>query len=247
MTSFTDLHVPGDPLVLVNVWDAGSARAVAATGAPALATASWSLAAAHGHADGEQVSLAAVLATVREIVAAVEVPLTVDLESGYGATPEEVAATVRAALDAGAAGVNLEDGVDGAGLRSPEDMVARLRAARAAADGSGRPFHLNARTDVWLLPPDAAGAGDADEALTRLRAYAAAGADSAFVPGLGLGPELARVVAEQPLPVNVMRSGPTSPTTAELAAAGVARITHGPSPWQSAMDALTEFARRAVG
>lgn len=246
MPSLTELHVPGNPLVLVNVWDAGSAKTLAATGVPALATASWAVAAAHGYADGEHLPLEVVLATVREIVAVVSVPVTVDLEGGYGQTPEDVAATVRAAIDAGAAGANLEDGIGETQLRPLPDMVARLQAARAAADASGRPFHLNARTDVWLLPADAPGAGDTTEALKRLRAYGEAGADSVFVPGLGLGPDLARVVSEQPLPVNVMRGSAASPTTAEFAAAGVARISHGPMAWLSAMDALTEFARQAA-
>ena len=246
MTDLTALHIPGRPLVLVNVWDAGSARAVAATGVPALATASWAVAAAHGYPDGEQLPRETLLATLREITAAVEVPVTVDLEAGYGASAEEVAETVTAAIEAGAAGCNLEDGVDGTRLRPVEDMVDRLRAARAAAEAAGVAFHLNARTDVWLLPADAVGAGDTDEALRRLSAYARAGADSAFVPGLGLGVALDRVVAQQPLPVNVMRGTPDDPPTSALAAAGVARISHGPGAWLHAMASLTAFADAAV-
>lgn len=242
-STLTALHRPGRPLVLVNVWDAGSARIVAATGAPALATASWAVAAAHGYHDGEAIPREVLLATVREITAAVEIPVTVDLEAGFGATPDEVAETIRLAVAAGAAGCNLEDGLTEGALRPAAEQVERLRAAREAA---GPRFHLNARTDVWLLPPDTPGAGDVEEALARLRAYAEAGADSVFVPGLALGPDLDRVVAEQPLPVNVMRLSPDEPTTAQYAAAGVSRISCGPGPWRAAMAALTDFAERAI-
>lgn len=243
-TSITPLHVPGRPLVLVNVWDAGSARAVADTGAPALATASWAVAAAAGHADGEQIGLDHLLGAVRSIVAAVDLPLTVDLERGFGERPEDVAATVTRAIEAGAVGANLEDGL-GDSLRPLPEQLERLQAAREAATATGAPFHLNARTDVWLLPEGAAGAGDTDEALTRLRAFAEVGADSGFVPGLGLGDDLARVIAEQPLPVNVMRPTAADPTTAALGSAGVARISHGPGPYLAAMQALTTFAEAA--
>lgn len=242
-TALTDLHRPGQPLVLVNVWDAGSARTVAATGAPALATASWAVAAAHGYADWEAIPREVLMATVREITTAVEIPVTVDLEAGFGASPDEVAETIRLAVEAGAAGCNLEDGLNEGALRPVAEQAERLRAARAAA---GPGFHINARTDVWLVPPDAPGAGDVEEALARLRAYAEAGADSVFVPGLSLGLDLDRVIAEQSLPVNVMRLTPDEPTTAQYAAAGVARISSGPGPWRAVMATLTDFARRAV-
>lgn len=240
---FTALHQPGRPLVLFNAWDAGSARAVAAAGAVAIATGSWSVAAAHGLGDGEKMPLDLVLANLRRIVAAVDLPVTVDLEGGYGETPEGVAETVRAAADAGAVGCNLEDSfaADGS-LRGLTDQADRLRAARAAAPG----LFINARTDIFFQrPPAEHDAAIVDAAIERAHAYAAAGADGIFVPGVVDAGLIGKLVARAPLPVNVMVAAATPPQ-ATLAALGVARISHGPGPFLAAMRQVEAAARAAM-
>lgn len=243
--TFHDLHVPGRPLVLHNIWDAGSAVAVAAAGAAALATGSWSVAAAHGYPDGEQLPLELVLANAARIVAAVPaLPLSLDLESGYGANPAAVGATVARAIAAGVVGCNLEDTeVEGGALRPLHVQAARLAAARAAAQAAAIPLFLNARCDVFFQP-DAARPERApvEEALERAQAYAAAGADGLFLPGLSDLTQIAAIVRASPLPVNIM-AGAHSPALAELAAVGVARVSHGPGPYRAAMALLTERAR----
>jgi methylisocitrate lyase len=241
---FRALHVRGRPLVLYNIWDAGTARAVAAAGARALATGSWSVAAAQGWEDGEQVPLEFALANVRRIVASVELPLTMDLESGYGATATEVAGTIAAAIDAGAVGCNLEDSEPTTGaLRDCGQQVDRLAGARRAADGSGIPFFINARTDVFLVAPrEQHDLAHVATALERARRFAEAGADGLFVPGLVDAELIGRVVNGSPLPVNVM-AAPGAPPIERLRELGVARISHGPGPYRKLMTALTETAR----
>jgi methylisocitrate lyase len=244
---FHSLHVRGQPLVLFNAWDAGSARAVADAGASAIATGSWSVAAANGFADGEQLSLAFAIENLRRIVAAVALPVTIDLESGYGETPAAVGATVAAAVDAGAVGCNLEDSfpADGA-LRDVADQVARLVAARRAADDAGIALYLNARSDVFFQKPAAAhDMAMVDAALERARAYADAGASGLFVPGVVAEDLIARIAAASPLPVNIMAM-PGTPERKRLAQLGVARISHGPGPYRGAMQWLTGAAKAAM-
>jgi len=244
---FHSLHVPGQPLVLFNAWDAGSARAVAQAGAPAIATGSWSVAAANGFADGESLPFALALDNLGRIVAAVEQPVTVDLESGYGESPEHVGATVARALQRGAVGCNLEDSFPTDGrLRNVADQVARLAAARRATHDAGVAMFLNARTDVFFQQP--AKAHDmtmVDAALERARAYADAGASGLFVPGVVAEPLIARLAQESPLPLNIMVMDGV-PARARLAELGVARISHGPGPYRGAMQWLTEAARAAM-
>lgn len=243
--AFKALHVPGNPVVLFNVWDAGSAKAVAAGGAKALATGSWSVAAAHGFEDGEYMPFDLALANLERIVAASDLPVTIDLESGYGTTPEEVGATIARTVQAGAIGFNIEDGVREAALRETSEQAARLGAVRDAADRLGVPAFVNARTDVFLIA-----ASDQHEsllagALERGRAYADAGADGFFVPGLADERLIARVVEGSPLPVNIMANAKTPPA-ARLAELGVSRISHGPGPYRMAMKALEDAARAAL-
>ncbi|NHN56982.1 isocitrate lyase/phosphoenolpyruvate mutase family protein [Calidifontibacter sp. DB0510] len=239
--TFLDLHHPGDPVVLVNAWDAGSARTIADAGAAAIATGSWSVAAAHGYADGEQLPLDLTLTVVREITAAVDLPVTVDLEHGYGETPADVARSVAAAVDAGAVGCNLEDGLAGGGLRDLPEQCDRLAAAREAV---GDHFVLNARTDIFLnTDPATHDHAKVTEALDRAEAFTAAGASSLFVPGLTDAELIRRVVAGSPLPVNVMASDPADVDA--LAALGVARISFGPAPYLAAVAALGRFAAAA--
>ncbi|MEE1609771.1 isocitrate lyase/PEP mutase family protein [Microvirga sp. CF3016] len=243
--TFKDLHVPGRPIILFNAWDAGSAKAVAASGAKAVATGSWSVAAAHGFDDGEHMPFDLAIANLERIVAATHLPVTVDLESGYGADPEAVGATIGRAVQAGAIGYNIEDGFREATLREVSDQAARLKGAKAAADRFGVPAFLNARTDVFLIASADQHESLAAAALERARAYADAGADGFFVPGLADERLIARVVEGSPLPVNIM-AGARTPSAARLAELGVARISHGPGPYRMAMKALEDAARAAL-
>ena len=243
---FRRLHVAGDPLVLFNAWDAGSARAVAAGGARAIATGSWSVAAAHGYPDGESLPLDLAIGNLERIVRAVGLPVTIDLESGYGARPASVSESITRATRAGAIGCNLEDSVPGGdSLYSAQDQAARIRAARAAADRMSIPVFINARTDVFLHAD--ATRHDAvlvDAALQRAAAYAAAGASGLFVPALTDAELIGKLCTASPLPVNVMVL-PALPPRAVLARLGVARISHGPGPYRAAMRFLEEAAREA--
>jgi 2-methylisocitrate lyase-like PEP mutase family enzyme len=244
--AFHRLHVKGHPVVLYNVWDAGTAQAVARGGAKAIATGSWSVAAAHGFEDGERIPLDAALANLREIVAAVQLPVTMDLEAGYGTSPDAVATSVTRAIGAGAIGFNLEDQViHGDTLYPVAEQEARVRAARAAADRAGISVYINARTDLFLKA-DPARHDDAlvTAALERAHAYARAGASGFFAAGLIGESLIARMCNECPLPVNILVR-PTAPSNKRLAALGVARISYGPGPYRIAMQSVEEAARQA--
>jgi 2-methylisocitrate lyase-like PEP mutase family enzyme len=227
------LHAAG-VLVLPNAWDAGSAAMIALAGAQAIATTSGGTAWSLGRADGQRLTRADMTERVREIVAAVAIPVTADIEGGYGPGPEDVAATVEAVVAAGAVGVNIEDSrAPGGPLFGPEEQAARIRAARAAAASAGLPgLFLNARTDVFLY-----GIGvpqvRLDHVLARSSAYAKAGADSLFVPGLTDLQVITELTEASPLPVNVM-AGPGTPPVAELVAAGVRRVSIGTAIAQAA-------------
>jgi 2-methylisocitrate lyase-like PEP mutase family enzyme len=237
--AFAALHVSGDPLVLYNAWDAGSAKAVAGAGARAVATGSWSVAAAQGYADGEKLPLNLVVANAERIAAAVDLPVTIDLEGGYG----DAAAAAARIRRAGAVGCNLEDRiVGGEGLYPTDRQAARLAAVREAA---GPGFFVNARTDVFLqAKPEAHDEALLGAALERGRAYAAAGADGLFLPGLVDERLIGRACEASGLPVNIMVWSGTPPLR-RLAELGVARISHAGAPWRLAMNALADAARRA--
>ena len=231
------LHGPGRaPLVLVNAWDAVSARVVASQpGCEAIATASWSVAAAHGYPDGEQLPPDLLFSSIAEIAAAVDLPVTADLESGYGMTGE----AVRLAIEAGAVGCNLEDGV-----RGGDEPLRPLGAAAAAVDEAvtvgaslGVPVVVNARTDAYV-----AGVSDAfDVAVERGRAFLDAGATCVFVPGV-VDAETIGALVEAIGPVSVFAT-PASPSLPDLARLGVRRVSFGPGPLGVAMRALGEAAR----
>jgi 2-methylisocitrate lyase-like PEP mutase family enzyme len=245
--TFKSLHVPGRPLILFNVWDAGSAKAVMAGGAKALATGSWSVAEANGFRDGEQIPLDLCIENLRRIVRSTELPVTIDLESGYGANSEAVGETVARALQAGAIGWNMEDSFPESGsLREVSDQVDRLKHARAAADHLEIPAFLNARTDVFFqTAPDRHDESMVSAALERGRAYADCGADGLFVPGLVDERLIGLLVERAPLPVNIM-VGKSAPPASRLAELGVARISHGPGPYRLAMKALEDAARAVL-
>ncbi len=244
---FHRLHVPGQPLVIFNAWDAGSAQAVAAAGARAIGTGSWSVAAAHGLPDGEKLPLDLAIANLERIVRTVDLPVSIDLEAGYGARPEDVDRSVTSAIRAGAVGINLEDGIaDRAGIYGIDDQVARIRAARAAADRLSVPLFINARTDFFLQArPEAHDAALVLAAKQRAAAYAQAGASGFFVPGIIQPEQIRDVCAATTLPVNVMMLS-SLPPHAELARLGVARISHGPGPYREAMHFIEQAARKAV-
>lgn len=243
---FRELHVPGKPLVLFNVWDAGSAEAVANSGASALGTSSWSVANANGFADGERIPLALAIDNLRRIVRATDLPVTIDLESGYGDSPETVGETIGLAIEAGAVGCNLEDSFPANGkLRETADQCDRIRCARQRADEVTTGFFINARTDVFFQTPlDQHTNAMVAEAIERARAYADAGADGLFAPGLADITLIARLAKESPLPLNIMVRDATPPLPV-LAEHGVARLSHGPRPYLLAMKALEEAARAA--
>lgn len=243
---FHELHIPGTPLVLFNVWDVGSAKAVAAAGAKAIATSSWSVADANGFVDGEQLPLPFAIENLRRIVGATDLPVTVDLESGYGEPPEAVASSIALAIDVGAVGCNLEDSLPtDRRLRSTAEQAVRIHNARRAVEIARVPFFINARTDVFLQRPAAHhDDGMVTETLERAKRYRDAGADGLFTPGLVDTLLIGRVAAESPLPLNVMVQEETPPLKA-LAQHGVARVSHGPGPYLLVMKTLEAAARVA--
>lgn len=237
--TFAALHVPGDPVVLFNVWDAGSARAVAAAGARAIATGSHPVADALGMPDGEQVPLDLVFANARRVVGAVELPVTIDFEGAYSTDPEAGAANVAALKETGAVGCNFEDQViSGEGLHPLPLQVERIAAIRRAV---GADFFINARTDARLKDP----AAPIEAIIERGQAFADAGASGFFVPRLADPAEVERVVVEVPVPLNLI-AFPGAPEKAVWAAAGCARISHGPFPLRALMQTFTERARVAI-
>lgn len=235
---FRALHAPGNPLVLFNIWDAGSAKAVAGAGAQAIATGSFGVAEAQGFKDGETLPLDVVLENLRRILSVTDLPVTLDMEAGYGDMPEQVAHSVAKAFDLGAAGINMEDRLPGqSALLVPEKAAKRI----AAAASTG--IFVNARTDVYLgkKPEDYSPALIA-EVISRAKTYADAGAGGLFVPFLGDHSVIRQICEGSPLPVNVLW-GPGRGTHAELAALGVARISYGHGPWAAAMAWLGEQAK----
>lgn len=242
--TFARLHVAGSPLVLFNVWDAGSAQAVAKAGARAIATGSASIAMANGYGDGQQVPLEFALANARRIVEAVDLPVTVDFEGAYADDPSEGARNIARLAETGAIGCNFEDQiVGGEGLHPIPVQAERIAAARAAV---GPDFFINVRTDLFLkAKQETHDEAMLDEAIARVRAYAAAGASGFFVPMLGNLDFLRRLCAESPVPVNFM-TYPGCPSNAAVAATGVARISHGPFPFMDLMARFEESARAAL-
>lgn len=242
VAQFRALHIPGNPLILVNIWDAGSAKAVASAGAKAIATGSYGVAGAQGRADGEDFPLEDVFENLGRILSVTDLPVTIDMESGYGADAAAVGVSVGRAMEAGAAGINMEDRLPGESELLP---IAEAQARyRAAADAG---IFVNARCDVFR-GQDAAKDGEALVAgtLERARAYADAGAGSLFVPFL-LDPKCIGAICEaSPLPVNILR-GKGGPTHKELAGLGVGRISHGHQSWAGAMEWLTGQAKQVFG
>jgi 2-methylisocitrate lyase-like PEP mutase family enzyme len=221
------------PLVLPNAWDAGSARAIEAAGAAAIATTSAGVAWAYGVEDAGPLDRASAIATIRAVCAAVALPVTADIESGYG----DVAGTVTDVIGAGAVGVNLEDSTARV-LDDPLVHAERIKAARSAAVAAGIELVINARTDTYLF-------GDRTGTIERAKIYADAGADVLFVPGVVDVEIIAGLVKESPLPLNVM-VGPGAPPISELAETGVARISVGPAITSAAYALATAAAKELL-
>src|SRR3954471_2683440 len=240
--TFAALHVPGDPVILYNIWDVGSALAVVAAGAKALATGTHPVADANGFPDGQKVPIDFALANAKRIVDAVELPLTVDFESAYSTDPGEGGANVARLAETGAVGCNFEDQVIGGEGVHPLDLqVTRIAAIRRAVGGA---FFINARTDLFLKTQTY---DDAlvDQVIERGNAFADAGASGFFVPRLADPTQIERIVREVPLPLNVI-AFPGAPDKQVWAAAGVARISHGPFPHRVLMKQLEDMARAAI-
>jgi 2-methylisocitrate lyase-like PEP mutase family enzyme len=244
---FTSLHVKGEPLVLFNIWDAGSARAIQEIGAKAIATGSWSVAAAQGYADGQEIPFDFALANLKRIVASVDLPVTIDLEGGYGDTADQLQESVTKVIEAGAVGINFEDQiVGGTGLYSIEGQRLRIEAIREAADLATIPLFINARTDIFLkVDPDSHGEEHLEEAIRRATAYAEAGATGFFAPGLRNAQYIERLCEASTLPVNILVM-PDVPSSKQLAALGVARISYGAGPYRLMTEALKVAGRKAL-
>jgi 2-methylisocitrate lyase-like PEP mutase family enzyme len=245
-TRFRQLHEQR-PLVLPNAWDAASARVIEQAGAPAIATTSAGISWVYGRGDGQKLQREEMIQMVRWIVESVDVPVTADIEGGYGTgSPQDVAETVQAVLAAGACGVNLEDtpGRDGETLLAPEAHAERIRAARQAAQDAGVDLFVNARTDVYLFQ---VGAPETrfDETVRRANLYRAAGADCLFVPGVIDAETIAALVQAIDGPVNVMAM-PGAPSVPELGQLGVARVSLGPAIIQAALATTQQAARELL-
>ncbi|MER5866249.1 isocitrate lyase/phosphoenolpyruvate mutase family protein [Kitasatospora sp. NPDC002040] len=236
------------PLVLPNAWDAASARIIELAGAPAIATTSAGVSWALGHGDGQELARPDALAAIGRIVAVVDVPVSADIESGYGdGTPDDIAAIVRSLVELGVAGINLEDspGVDGAPLLDPKVHAERIRAARAAAAAAGGDLVVNARTDTYLRQVGPEGTR-LDATLERLAIYRAAGADSLFVPGVVDEPTIEALVGAVDGPLNIM-AGPGAPSVRRLGELGVARVSVGPLLTQIALESTRRAAVALLG
>ena len=240
------LHRAGRPLVLVNVWDSATARIVEKAGAPAIATTSAGIAFAAGYPDGQKISRERMLEAVARIVASVAVPVTADVEAGYGDSPEDVHRTVEGVLEAGAVGMNLEDGT-GRPDRPLADLAVQVEKIRAAVEAGRRqsvPVVVNARTDVYLdrVGPEE---GRLAETLRRGVAYRDAGADCVFVPGVTDPALIGELVRRLACPVNVL-AGAGSPPVSELARLGVARVSLGSGPMRAAVTLVQRLAEEAL-
>jgi 2-methylisocitrate lyase-like PEP mutase family enzyme len=240
---FLDLHQASKMLVLPNAWDAASARVFEDAGFSAIGTSSAGAAFSFGYPDGQKISREEMLGVVRRIAGAVEVPVTADMEAGFGATPEEVAGTTQAVIADGAVGMNLEDGVEGkpeylADLNLQKEII---RAVLETAESAGVPFVLNARTDIFLN-----GIGPAEtrlaRAIQRLNAYREAGAPCLFAPGVKDRETIAQLVRGVRGPLNILATVGTPPI-AELQQLGVARVSVGSGPMRATLGFLRRMAR----
>jgi 2-methylisocitrate lyase-like PEP mutase family enzyme len=244
---FHALHVKGNPLLLYNIWDAGGAKVLEEIGAKAIATGSWAVAAAHGFADRENFPFERVLMNLQEIIASISLPMTLDMEGGYGKSPDELKKTVGLVIQYGAVGINFEDQiVGGEGLYSIEEQSRRIGALRQAAEDASIPLFINARTDIFLkLPAAEHNEARVGEALERAKAYAEMGASGFFAPGLRDARLIQALCESSPIPVNIMMMADV-PSPKQLAELGVSRISYGGMPYGLVMKALKEAGQKAL-
>lgn len=241
---FLELHQGPRILALANVWDVASARIVEQAGFKAIATSSAAVANSLGYPDGQRISRAEMLAVVKRIAAKVSVPVSADLEAGYGEGSDEMAATARALIEAGAVGLNLEDGVEEAALVPVEQHVAKVRRIRETGEELGVHVVINARTDVYLAQVGEP-ASRFEHAVRRLNAYRDAGADSLFVPGVYDADTIGKLAQAVNGPLNVL-AGPTVPPLAELERLGVRRVSFGSWPARAALGFFSRFAHELL-
>jgi len=235
------LHVEGPMLVLPNAWDAGSARVFVDAGFSALATTSAGIAFSLGYMDGERISRDEMLSAVARIIRRVSVPITADMEAGYGRTPDACAETARRVIDAGAVGMNLEDRIEHGPLLDFGLAVERVRAARVAADKAGVSIVINARTDTFEAP-EIPRESRVAEAVRRGNAFRQAGADSVFVPFVGDRDTIEQLVQQIDAPVNILGT-PNAPSLKVLAVLGVRRVTFGSAPMRATLGLVRRMAR----
>lgn len=241
--AFRRLHHGPDILVLANCWDVASARVLEAERAPAIATSSAGVAFSLGYPDGQRISRDDMLAAVARVAKAVKVPVTADVESGYGTRPEDAERTAQAVIEAGAVGMNLEDSTVDSDTALVEVALAveKIRAVREAGNNAGVPLVINARTDVYL---NQVGAPESryDHALRRAVAFRDAGADCIFLPGVKEPELISRFVKDLKFPINIL-AGPGFPAIAELQRLGVARVSLGSKPMLAGLGVLRRLAR----
>lgn len=239
---FHALHNAETPLVLYNIWDVASAKTVADAGASALATGSWSLAAAQGFADGQIIPLSRVVTIVADIVAQTHLPVSLDFECGYADDIEGLTQNFEHIIETGVVGVNFEDQVlNGQGLTPLKQQIDRIVALTQTAQGAGVPMFINARTDTFLQTEATLHASRVAEAIDRGRAYAEAGASGFFVPGLTDEALIAQICEAVSLPVNIMSGGSRVDLT-RLSNLGVSRVSFGPNPFR---DLMAKFEKMA--
>ncbi|HEY8320556.1 MAG TPA: isocitrate lyase/phosphoenolpyruvate mutase family protein [Candidatus Baltobacteraceae bacterium] len=241
---FRALHLPGDPVLLPNVWDAASARMLESLGFGAVATTSAGVAFLEGYPDGQEIGRNAMLAGVTRVVRSVRVPVTADMEGGYGPTVADAVATALGVISSGAVGLNFEDATDVRGtLLDAERQAERVAAIRKTGDDYGMPLVINARTDTYLGSVGEPGERFA-ETVRRAALYRAAGADCIFVPGVTDAETIGALVRAIDAPVNVLAAA-TTPPLAELRRLGVARVSLGSAPYRRALTAFRDIALEA--
>lgn len=241
-SAFRAMHSGNDILLLPNAWDVASARILEEAGFAAIATTSAGIAFSLGYPDGQKISSQEMLAAVARIARSVRVPVTADVEAGYGKTPEDAARTARAVIEAGAVGLNLEDATRDSGTPLVELLLQleKIRAVREVSASLKVPLVLNARTDVYLLQVGDPATRYA-EAIRRLRAFRDAGADCLFLPGVRDAATIGRLVSDLQCPVNIL-AGPGSPSLPELRKLGVARVSLGSGPMRATLGLLRRLA-----
>lgn len=246
---FAKLHVKGTPIIIYNAWDGGSAKAITAAGAKAIATGDHPVGFAHGFGNDDfaDFTFDIYLPTIKEISKRIgDLPFSVDINNANELTGDELKERVKTVIEAGTVGVNFEDSfTDGSGVQTIEEQAERIKTIRAAADEAGIPLFINARTDIFAQADPSEHAGLLDEAAARAEAYKAAGGNGFFTPGLLDLELISQLTKRVELPINIIKF-PGAPSTKELAGAGVGRISYGPVPQMAMTEWLKDQAAKAI-